>query len=308
MTKIPYKLHEIIKDIPINTYHATPGTYSSSQFKSLLDDEDEFIKKYITKEIEREESPAFDVGTYFHTALLEPEKLKKECVVYPKKIRRGQHWEKFKKAYAGKVILNINQKEQGDKLVKAVKASEKAMEYLVGKPELSLFTEINVHQGKIYAPHYGKELTIEGWVDGPLKRFKDAFAFIVKVRSDTLGKTFISDLKSTSGNARSERSMKNVVSRYEYDLSAALYLDMFRLKLPALQEFVWIFASKELYNSKSYRATELNMKVGRAKYMKAMIRMADCAANDWKLIDCVGNLDPNLHELEYLKEFDRDLV
>jgi len=303
-----FKLHSLIHDMSSEDYHGTPDTKSSTQLKDLLDDEDVFIQKHILKTVEREEISAFDVGTYFHTGVLEPHKLKADCTVYPGKVRRGKDWELFKVKNKGKTIVTQAQKDQAEGLVKAVKDSPVAQEYLDGECEVSLFNEITIHQGQIYAPYYGKVLTIDGWVDSPKKKIKGAYTEVIKVRADTLGDSYISDLKSTTGNARSNRSMRDKISYYHYDLSAALYLDMFGLFRPGLQEFVWIFASKDYFNSKSYRASPNNIRVGRAKYMKALIKMADCAANKWKSVDYLDTLEPLPHELEYLRERDSDLL
>jgi hypothetical protein len=303
-------MNRLIYDIPNEEYHGKSfqWAYSSSQFKDLLEDEDVFIAKHIKKEIPRQESAAFDVGSYFHTGVLEPEKLKDDCIVYPGKVRRGKDWDNFKAKHKNKTIVTAKQKEQALGLVEAVKKSPVAKTYLKGKPEVTLAVEINVHEGMIYAPYFGKVLTIEGWEDGPKKKFPGAFEMCVKVRADCLGKDFISDLKSTSGNARSRRMVQDKISYYIYDLSASLYLDMFSLMLPEMSQFVWIFASKELYNAKSYLATPLQIKVGRAKYMRAMIRMADCAAAGWTYVDYLDQVDPLPNEMEYLREKDSDLL
>lgn len=308
IAKIKKMLHKPIYDLSNDEYHQIAGTYSSSQFKDLLDDEDVFIQKHIKKTIEREESPAFDVGSYFHTGVLEPHRLKMDCIVYPGKVRRGKDWDKFKAKNKGKAIVTQAQKDQALGLVRAVKDSPVAQEYLDGKAEVSLITEINIHDGQIYAPYYGKVLTLDGWADGPKKRLDKAHVIFVRVRADMLGETYISDLKSTSGNAKSNKQMRDKISYYHYDLSAALYMDMFGLQNPDLDEFIWIFASKDLFNSKSYRASETTMKVGRAKYMRAMLRMAECASNNWASVDYLDTLEPLPHELEYLTERDRDLL
>lgn len=301
-------LHRLIYDMSSEEYHGMPRTSSSTQLKDLLDDEDVFIKKHILKEIQREEAPAFDVGTYFHTGVLEPHKLKMDCVVYHKKTRYGKEWEKFKQDNAGKAIVTKAQKEQAEGLIRAVMDSPVAQEYLVGDSEVSMFVELVIHSGQIFAPYFGKVLTRKGWEEGPKKRPDDGYTVFIKVRADKLGDTFISDLKSTTGNAKSRRSMQEKISYYNYDLSAALYLDVFSLLKPDLCEFIWIFASKDLFNSKTYRASETNILVGRAKYIKALFRMADCAANNWKSVDYLDVLEPLQHELEYLREKDTDFL
>lgn len=315
------KLHKLIRghELSLEQYHATPDTWSSSQYKDLLDDPDVFIKKYIEKSVPRETIAAFDVGTYFHTGILEPHKLKDDTIVFPGKMRRGEKWERFKKKHSSKAIVTQSQKEQAVGLVKSVKASPIAQDFLDGTPEISLFVQLMVHEGQIYAPHYGKVLTRAGWEDGAPKKTKGAFLFVTKVRADMLSQEYISDLKSTTGNACSNRSMREKISYYQYDLSAALYLDIFGLVYPNLLtstfvdgveccRFVWIFASKDFYNSRSYHGSLDNHLVGRAKYMKAMIRMADCAASGWQSVDYLDVLEPLPYEREYLKERDADLL
>lgn len=304
-------LHKLTYDLPNEEYHGPnfKWAFSSSQFKDILEDEDLFIEKHIHRTIEREESPAFDVGTYFHVGTLEPHKLKTECVVFPGKIRRGKDWERFKKKNKNKAIVTQQQKDQAEGLVRAVKNSPIAQKYLKGEPEVTLIVELNIYDGKIYAPHYGKVLTPEGWEDGPLKRFKDAYVLYVKVRADLLGKTFITDLKSTSGNARINQSMRGMITEYTYDLSCALYTDIFNLHFDgAIENFYWIFASKKYLKAKTYFASPDQFRVGRAKYMKGMIKMAKRAASNWEYVDTLDSLEPLPFELEHLKTRDVDLI
>lgn len=300
------KLHTLIFGLDIEDYHRGTVGFSSSQFKDLLDDdEDTFIAKYIEKRIEREDSQAFDVGTYFHTGTLEPHKLKDDCVVFPGKIRRGAKWDSFKKKHSKKAIVTQAQKDMAVGLIKTVKESKMAQKYLIGKPEVSLFIEIAVFEEKIYAVYFGNRLTRNGWVkdvQGAFNAKRSGYKFVVKVRADMLGRLYISDLKSTRGNARSMVDMKKTVSNYHYDLSASLYLDMFSLMRPEIVEFVWIFASKSILHSKTWRASPDNILVGRAKYMRAMIALAKCAGNGWKVRDTIGVLEPAHWEREWLRE------
>lgn len=309
MTSKPLKLHRLIRDMSSVAYHSTPNTFSSSQFKDLIKDEDMFIEKHIKKSVEREENDAFDIGNYFHTAVLEPHKVKTECVVFPGRIRRGKDWEKFKLKNRGKAIVTKGQMEQALGLAKAVKNSPVAQDYLDGEPEVSLFVELVIFQNEIYAPFFGKKLTRDGWIEARLpKKTPGAFTIVVKVRADNLGEAYISDLKSTSGNARSDQSVKEVVRRYQYDLSAALYLDIFSLLNVNLCAFWLIFASKELYNSRSYVFSDKSITCGRAKYMWAILRLAECAKNKWEYIDYPGVLHPHPDDLEWLVERDTDLL
>lgn len=308
MTPMTYRPHVLIQDMPSAEYHSTPGTFSSSQLKDLLGNLGHFVRKHISKEIPREENDAFDVGTYFHTKILEPHKVQSECIVYPGKVRRGKDWDLFKEKNKGKAIVTEFQRAQAEGLVKAIKDSPIAQRYLKGKPEVSLFTEISVYKGEIYAPYFGKILTVNGWADGPKKKIKDSHSLVIKTRADVLGDTFISDLKSTTGDAECEESMSDKVEYYKYDLSAALYLDMFSLLNPKLKEFWWLFSSKDMFNARAHVADSKYITIGRAKYMRALRKLAAAAKNNWKTVDAPGIIRPSIKQLRWLEERDIDLL
>lgn len=305
-TKIP---NGIVTDLTSAQYHAMKGTYSSSQLKDLLKNPKIFHKKYILKTEEKLEMPAFDIGTYFHTSILEPEKLQIECAVY-KGIRRGKEWEAFKEANKGKAIITESELAQAEMLVQAVKDSPVAMGRLSrGTPEISAFTNLTIFAGEIFS-ECGKILGRHGWEKTKLKaNKKTGVPLTIKVRADLLADDFILDLKSTTGDCESEYDMRGKVSNYFYDLSASLYLDIFSLvKDRKISEFIWTFASKDIGNSKSYIATEENILVGRAKYKKALLTLANCINNKWAFEDAMGFLAPNAFELEHIRQKSEDLL
>jgi hypothetical protein len=288
-------------------YHGCVGTWSSSQFKDIITDEEVFIKKYIKNECPKIEGEALDIGTYFHTGLLEPHKLSTEIAIFTGKTRYGKEWDNFKAKNKGKCIITEKNKEVGDGMIAAVRASPVSMEFLVGEPEVSLFTQILVANGKIFAPHYSKVLTKDGWEDAT-KVPKEGFHITIKTRADCLGENFISDLKSTSGRATQEHSVRQSISSYQYDLSAALYLDMFSLARPNVTDFIWIFASKVNPIAAAWIATEKQLLVGRAKWSWAVKRLADLSAANWEHVDYLREAEPLPHELDWLKEKDTDLL
>lgn len=306
----------LIFDLPNEVYHSLKGTFSSSQFKDILDDEELFYKKHILRSIERETHDHFDLGTFFHTGILEPDKLDSECVVFPGKIRRGAAWEEFKVKHQGKTIITDKQKETFDRLKKSVRDSKVAMGLLSeGQPEVSLFIGLVIDRGVIFAPKYGVYLDLNlGWVgvgeDIPFS--SRAVKIIVKTRADWLGHDFVLDLKSTTGNAKSTKSMMDKISMYKYDLSASLYLDMFNLVRGGdIKRFIWVFASKDYFNSRSYEASERNILVGRKKYMTGILRLAEGIRNNWKFPDFLGVLEPHAYEvIEHLRDGpeDKDLL
>jgi hypothetical protein len=290
-------------------YHGMAGTYSSSQLKDLLEDPEYFFRKHIKKEIDKEEFPAFDIGTYFHTALLEPEKLKLECAVY-EGVRRGKEWEAFKEANKNKAIITKSELDQANGLINAVRNSPIAMNKIgQGRPEISAFVNIRIAEaGEIYCWDLEKSVTIGGGFRNK-KAPKKGTDLVIKVRADLLADTFILDLKSTTGNTKSKYQMRQKVSAYNYDLSAALYLDMFSLVGGrVISDFVWVFASKDYYNSKSYLASEDMIQIGRAKYFKALFTLAECLESDWQFEDSLGILEPQPFEREWIKPNDGDLL
>jgi hypothetical protein len=294
-------------DLSSNDYHNEKGSFSSSQLKDLIEDPEYFYRKHIKKEIEREQIPAFDIGTYFHTALLEPEKLTLECAVF-EGVRRGKDWDKFKEDNAGKAIITKTEFDQAQGLINAVKNSPIASGRLGrGRPEVSCFVELLICGSSIYSTELGAELTLSGWQKAKVP--KKGISIVVKVRADLLGDDFILDLKSTTGNTKSAFQMRQKISSYQYDLSAALYIDMFNVYVEkTISDFIWVFSSKDYFNSKSYVGSGTMIQIGRAKYMKALLSLAEGIETDWQFEDSLGILEPQPYELEWIKPKDGDLL
>jgi PDDEXK-like domain of unknown function (DUF3799) len=289
-------------------YHSHPNTFSSSQLKDLIEDPEYFYRKYIKKDIERLELPAFDVGSYFHTAILEPEKLTLDCAVF-EGIRRGEKWEKFKEDNKGKAIITSNEKAQADGLIEAVRNSPVAMRRITkGQAEVSAFIDLLIVGNDIYCPDPAGLLGRFGF-ESVSKVPKKGTKVTIKVRADLLAEDFILDLKSTTGNAKSEYDMRSKISNYHYDLSAALYLDMFSLATEKrIDDFIWTFASKDMFNCKNYLASPEMIMVGRAKYRKALLNLAEGLESEWQFEDSMGILKPNPYELEWIKPSDAELL
>jgi hypothetical protein len=315
--KIEDYVGKLSTDLTSEEYHTFKGTFSSSQLKDMVDDPELFYKKYISREIEKEHVPAFDVGTYFHTAILEPEKLDLECAVYTEGIRSGKKWEAFKEANKGKAIITGNEKEVADLMIKATKDSPVAMKTLsTSKPEVSAFIVLYVLYGHIYTFRGGVcfYLGMDGWVEGShdndpedIKEF--GVEVVMKVRADALDETnaTISDLKSTGHNAKKKHDIQSSISSYKYDLSAALYLDIFSMmpfgdKYVTFKKFIWIFASKKFGNAKSWQASKTNIRIGRAKWKYAVLEIARYKKSNWVFDDCLEVLEPQNFEHSWLAE------
>jgi hypothetical protein len=306
-----FKHSELVFDLPSEEYHGEKGSFSSSQLKTILQDPEIFYKKYILNEIPKESNPAFDVGTYFHCAVLEPHLLKNECIVYPGKVRSGAAWEKFKEEHSKKTIITNSDFTKAEVLIDAINNSPIAAKYLKGSSvEVSAKVFIYVIGRDVYCQLKGKVnvLTMFGWVSSDmdfttLEEF--AVKLAIKVRADSIrvGEGIISDLKSTTGNCKDEHAVKEKVASYEYDLSASLYLDIFTAATGELYHtFLWMFASKDIGNSKTWAASEKQKLVGRVKWKKAVVLLAECISNDWKFSDTLGICEPTFWNSALLNE------
>jgi hypothetical protein len=306
--------NQVITDLSSEEYHGWDGTYSSSQLKDALEDIEIFYKKYIVKEIPREDLPAFDIGTYFHTLVLEPHLIEEECAVYDG-VRRGKNWDAFKEVHKGKAIVSVKQKEQATKLAEAALNSTVFQDLFNNTtPEVSCFLTllVDIEKEEIYTHDMEYHLTRNGF---EFTGFNDAitvnnpYYITVKARSDIMGKYeegnkgYIVDLKSTTGNAKEVMGVRKKISRYMYDLSAAYYLDIFTAVygIP-FDKFYWTFASKDFGNCKTYLASHSNVLIGRAKWKKAIIEIAKAEKNGWKFKDTLEILEPEMYQLEWIKK------
>lgn len=292
-------------------YHAMGG-YSSSQLKDILEDPEVFHSKYITKETARESNPAFDVGTYFHTSVLEPEKVGDELAVF-NGVRRGKSWDAFQKKNFGKTIITENEEAQAIRMIESVKNNSQWKDISKGSiPEYSARVTLAVNNGAIFGQTLHGEIRSanDGFKsDTGLPRFpKDSRLIQMRVRADAiswsgpLGRVI--DLKSTTGNPKEVYSVKEKISRYKYDMSAMLYCDIFRLVFDINFDFYWVFASKDMGTSQVYIADEDTRAVGRAKWTKAVLLLDHHVKNGWKFEDTIIEIGPTPYDRDYLKKED----
>lgn len=304
----------LVRDLPSNEYHSHPNTFSSSQLKTMLEDPEKFYKEYITKEIPRKEASTFDVGTYFHTAILEPHLLEKECAVFSGAIRRGKEWDLFKEQNKGKAIITTSEHASALNIINATKNSPVCMSFIDGyEKEVSAFLDVYVLDKKVFYTHNNVLYILKrnGWREDTSYSLETLKEFGVKIRLKTradaisFAQNTISDLKSTTGNAKSEYQMRSKIDAYSYDLSAALYLDIFSgASGVEMKYFVWLFASKDFFNAKAWVASEKNIQIGRAKWSMAVVELAHYLSNDWTISDSLGTLEPSFFQNEFIEKIE----
>ena len=294
-----------IVDLSDTEYHAIVDgegrAYSSSQLKDALDDIDVFYRSYITKEIPKEQKDAFDIGQRVHTAILEPHKLDNFVCFEGVRKEGSEKWEKFKAENQGKIFLTKGGIAESDVCIEGLKRSPLTMEkYTGGDAEVSICVpiDVDVDAKKIYVtlPDNMGILCLgqDGWeplLDGFVLDLSSCVRMNIKCRCDYRKKGLeISDIKTTTGNVLNERNIRAKVRDLKYDLSAALYLDMFNVVALVngeglYQDFYWSFCNKKLPQARTWKANPVQIKVGRAKWVAAVLEVAAMERNNWDIQD-----------------------
>jgi len=256
----------LIKNLTNDNYHGEKEHFSSSQLKDVLEDIEYFYKVHISKEIEKSMTGnQLAIGTYVHTAVLEPHLLNKECAVYTGATRRGKEWEAFQALNTGKTIITAKESEDAAGCIKAVLDDAESMKILTpAEKEVSTFGQL---------------------LGVPLKARFDAG--LLKDGG------YIADLKTCSCNAKEERAINRAIEDYNYDMSAALYLDLFSITSgKRLKDFYWVFASKKMNNAQVWRATPEMLATGRAKLKYALTAIRKYAEMDWAFKSEIRDITP----------------
>jgi len=230
-------------DMSNNDYHGDLTHFSSSSLKMLLKDERKFHSKYVLKEDQHEEENTnFIVGSYIHSLILEPHLTKEEFAIH-NGTRRGKAYKEFKEINRGKDIVTATEHEMATQMIFNYKKNEYAPQLISdGQAEQSLFTHINKVPIKV-RPDY----------------------VYVDAKSG-----YIVDVKTT-GDKLDRASLMRIVGRFDYDLSAALYVDAYEQQLGVPFNFFFIFLSKkEPYEVIAIKASRQLIDNGRRKYVWAM--------------------------------------
>ena len=232
-------------------YHADKEYLSSSNYKLLLTDLPKFHKERILGIKEPDiDRPYFVEGSYVHTLILEPEMVEVEYAVYEGPRRQGKEWEAFKKANPTKQALTKVQQL-------------KCMQYFSSYEKFKL--NVNPIRNGI------SEQTICGVYQG----------IPTKVRFDYINIEggYIVDVK-TSGKPVDYANFSETVDQYNYDLSAALYLDLAEKHYGKRFEFYFMAISKREPDCQLYRLSEERRIEGQKSLQKAAEIYKYCLLND----------------------------
>ena len=221
------------------TYHQDRKFKSSSTLKLFLKDPREYHKRYVLGE-EREDTykSAYDFGSYMHSLILEPHKTILEFAVFEGATRRGKAYEEFKSANEGKTIITASQAQQAIDLL------------------------------HLYNDHVDTKGLIENGV-AEHTLCTELEGMPIKVRADYIKEGMIVDLKTTSDPVDRFNAAKTII-RFDYDLSAALYVDAFKEYTGKDHSFVFAFLNKQNGDVGILKASEALLENGRKKYKSAI--------------------------------------
>jgi hypothetical protein len=139
---------KVVRGMPAAEYHSGPEI-GSTGLRTLLRSPAHFAAEYIENRI-REETKALRLGTYTHTATLEPERWAKTHVAAPKVDRRTKEgkarWEAFNTEHAGKTVVDADEHALAAAMAASVRKHPAASHLLrlVNEVETSIFWEDDV--------------------------------------------------------------------------------------------------------------------------------------------------------------------
>lgn len=263
----------LIEKMSNDEYHACPE-FSSSQLKDILRSGAHFYSNNIIKENERESKKHLDFGTLAHTLFLEPDQFENEFVVIPAdapkpptdvmrnaknpsedSIKRVQWWDNFAAEHGTKITITedllLGAKRIADNL--RTLSSYGIMQNNFGMAEASIF---------FVDPVFGLQLRIRpDYHIAPCSAFPNGLLLDVK----------------TSTDARAFKFSKSC-SDFGYDLSASMYREGFQQYYGTQDkpDFLFLVAeSTAPFNVKQYRASDLLLSVGDARYNKSKALLAE---------------------------------
>lgn len=270
-TKKKFQLKIGLNECTNEEYHGDTRFISSSGLKLLLKDPGEFYEQYILgnrKEYKQSTLNAFDEGSYAHTLILEPSMVDAEYAFFDGWRKAGKEWEQFKLENSGKTLISKPQKVRVEKWVEAYKQRASALELVKGGQA----------EATVAAEFAGMKL---------------------KARADYINieKGYIADVKTTSGETDVD-SFKLTIDKFSYQLSAALYCELFSQFYGKDFDFYFIVLGKRDNSCEVFKTSKETMEEGRAMVMKAISNYKKCIKdNCWQSPEKYAIIDNEGYEV-----------
>ncbi len=263
-------------DLSNEDYHASFG-FSSSQLKTLVEHTPAHLRHSFTAHREATENRV--LGTLVHSLVLEPETFANDYILAPqvdKRTRAGrEEWAAFEAFALSKGLTVIT-----DTMLNKARAMAASVRE---HPMASALLKDRVTEGSVY-----------WWYDAMEPEEHEDDRLMLKVRPDALscGHAVIIDLKTTTDASYS--GFIRAIQRYQYHLSAAMYLDGVNQCTPLLAElggtaphlafnqFVFVCVeSVEPHLTAVYELSPAYIDLGRTLYRRALRRLHEGLRNDW---------------------------
>lgn len=244
----------VSENISNKIYHSDDYFTSSTAVKMLYYDIPKYEKEYIRKERDTDsDNPAFAIGSYVHSLLLEPEKVKDEYVFFPEWDGRASGYQQFKKDNPGKTVITQSQQMQVQRMMESFNKHPLATKML--EPTL-------------------KELTL----------CVDLFGIPVKVRFDSIdvenGK--IIDVKTSGYSVDQETFKMQGIGNLKYGVSAGLYTLAAELHYGKPFDFYFACLSKKTGDTEIFKTGVATMSNGKVQCKVGLERLKHYRENgDW---------------------------
>lgn len=249
------RYQDFLQSLPAEEYHKHPAIGHSGLVRLMRSPA--HYRESVTHS--PEPTPAMQLGTAFHTALLEKERFGSTFVVVPKFDRRTKEGKAQALAWeaenGGKINLTLDQVEAIGRMVIAVREHQGARQLLgCGLMETSGF-----------------------WTDkqtGIECRFRPDFLAIK-------GETIVAMIDVKTCVDASAEGFARAIATQGYDVQAAFYQDGLKALSSNTVPFYFIAIEKEApYAVAVYRASEAMIEVGREKYQASLQLLQWCREHD----------------------------
>ena len=248
---------QIIEGLPFADY-CEIDAINNSGLKLILRSPSHYKKQ------EKKDTKALVVGHAGHTATLEPHLFNHNYAVFgegmTKTTKEGKaEWARLEAT--GKTILRHSEAKDAHQIAAAAHANETARKLLVGRPELTIITEL-------------KGILCKARFDNLYNSESDHDWFMSVFGDDAEPGNYIADLKTTEdASPKFEKSITN----YGYDMQDAFYTDIGNAADLDIKGFIFVAVeSVNPYEVGIYMLTPEWRQIGREKYKYALDTYVEC--------------------------------
>ena len=248
---------EIILDQPPNLYHQSEGI--SKHDLDLVNISPAHYKA--SKEFPKNEpTPAMQIGTLVHTAILEPHNFEASFTIAPDADKRTKD---------GKAAWEQAEREASLKGSILVKSSDLDM-------VRAMTDQVNLHRSAKEALNAGGLVEASLYAGCPMTKVRR------RGRPDLISRgNVIIDVKTCAKGAGGKAEFAKAVANWRYDVQAAYYLDLARDCGQAKEGFVFIVVEKEPpYAVAVYQLDLESIEAGRRQYQKNLQMLSECIEFD----------------------------